>query len=139
MTRTPSSNASPDIPACGLDALGDVGGGKSAMRVEDLRDRRADGLPRLGRLACLRLAPELRSGSRFWLWLPFCLRPWFLFLTLAPTPCWWRRNLIESQDLALGDAKIGDLRLQISDFRVDAFEVWPAKKFGMIYFGQSRA
>ena len=33
-----------------------------------------------------------------------------------------RRNLIESQDFALGDAKIGDLRLQFSDFRVDAFE-----------------
>jgi hypothetical protein len=37
------------------------------------------------------------------------------FVSVAP-------NLIESQDLALGDAKIGDLRLQFSDFRVDAFE-----------------
>ena len=61
-----------DIPACGSDALGDVGGGKSAMLVEDLRDRRAVGLARLGRLACPRLAPELWPG------LLFCLRPWFL-------------------------------------------------------------
>jgi hypothetical protein len=64
-----------DVSACGLDALGDVGGRKGAVLVEDLRDRRADGLARLGRFARLRLAPELRSESCFWLWLLFCLRP----------------------------------------------------------------
>ena len=33
-----------------------------------------------------------------------------------------RGKLFERPDLALGDAKIGDLRLQFSDLRADAFK-----------------
>ena len=104
-----------DVSACGLDVLGDLGGRKGAMLVEDRGDRGADGLARICVAACLQLASELRSKGWLWPWLLFCL--W-----LRRSSCLSRRNLVESLKLALGDAKIGDLRLQFSDLRVNAFE-----------------
>jgi hypothetical protein len=85
-----------DVSACRPDMLGDLGGRKGALLVESVSDRRAYGLARLRLVACLRLA--------FW------LRPW-------PRSCLPRGKLFERPDLALGD-----LRLQFSDLRADAFE-----------------
>lgn len=71
------------------------------MLAQDAGDRRADGLARLLLVACLRLAS--------WLW-------------PRRSSCLSRRKLFEGLELALGDAKIGELRLQFSDLRADAFE-----------------
>jgi hypothetical protein len=35
---------------------------------------------------------------------------------------WSRRTLFKGEELALGDAKISDLRLQLSDLRLDLFD-----------------
>ena len=83
-----------------LICLGDLGGRKGALLAENDSDRGADGLPRLRLVACLQLA--------FWLW-PRC------------RSCLPRGKLFERLDLALSDAKIGDLRLQFSDLRADAW------------------
>src|ERR1700719_2832025 len=83
-----------DVSACRPDMLGDLAGRKGAMLAENVGDGRADGLARLRLVACVRLA--------FWLW------PW-------SRSCLPRGKLFERPDLALGDAKIGDLR-------ADAFE-----------------
>lgn len=59
------------------------------MLAEDVGDRRADGVARLLLVACLRLAFWPRHSS-----------------------CVPRGKFFESQKFALGDTKIGELRLQ---------------------------
>src|ERR1700732_5216445 len=90
-----------DVSACRPDMLGDLGGRKGALLAKNVSDRRANGLARLRLGSCLRLA--------FWLW-------------PRSRSCLPRGKLFERPDLALGDAKIGDLRLQFSDLGADAFE-----------------
>src|SRR6202047_1566672 len=97
--------SSADVSACRPDMLGDLGGRKGALLAKNVSDRRADGLARLRLVACLRLA--------IWVW---------LWLWPRRRSCLPRGKLFERPDLALGDAKIGDLRLQLNDLRADAFE-----------------
>jgi hypothetical protein len=90
-----------DVSACRPDMIGDLGGRKGAMLAQDVGDRRAD-----GRL-CLRLVACL--------WLAFSLWP-------PRSPCLPRGKFFESQELTLGDAKIGELRLLFRDFCADALK-----------------
>ena len=59
------------------------------------------------------MGPRLRLVA--WLRLVFCFWP-------QHSSCLPRRKFFESQELALSDAKIGELRLQFSNLRADAFE-----------------